>query len=119
MMTVVPSLEQAHENLLNQMIAFHGIVSEQPRLSSTKAQPALLRTAVSIKTYKSILSIMPHGQVVLMEAHSVINNVMEKVKKYVDEWIGYQALWWVLVILNRRAVMDIFLKLKERENLQK
>jgi len=38
MLTVVPSLEQAKLALLDQLFSWHGVITSQPRISSTRFQ---------------------------------------------------------------------------------
>jgi len=36
---------------------------------------------------------LPHGQKILFDAYSAVENVMQKVAEYVNEWIRQQTLW--------------------------
>lgn len=90
-MTVHPSIENATTSLLNQLFAFHGIISKQPRIVANRHQ-ATLRTEEDL-TYKSAILNMPNQMKVMFDAFRAVTSVMDKVSAYVKEWVRYQVLW--------------------------
>jgi dynein heavy chain 1 len=90
-MNVYPSIENATTSLFNQLFAFHGIVSKQPRIVANRHQ-ATLRTEED-PTYKSAILNMPSQTKVMFDAYRAITSVMSRVSTYVNEWIRYQVLW--------------------------
>lgn len=45
------------------------------------------------QTYRNLLTKLPDGESVLNEAYTAIENKMEEVESYVNEWLNYQSLW--------------------------
>ncbi|KAL3112905.1 hypothetical protein niasHT_015611 [Heterodera trifolii] len=88
---VVPSLEKARLSLFNQFLSWHGIVTNQTRISCNRFQ--VLQNNVDTQTYKSVLLKMPHSQQIIQETHFAIEDIMMKLGDYVSQWTRYQALW--------------------------
>ncbi|CAI4230233.1 unnamed protein product [Auanema sp. JU1783] len=88
---ISPSIEWTRARLLEQLTEWHAVVTNQPRISSTRFELAMNRELQT--TYKDVLCRLPSGLAVIMEAYNTIDNIMSKVEDYVNEWLRYQALW--------------------------
>ncbi|VDP11035.1 unnamed protein product [Soboliphyme baturini] len=91
-MYLSPSVEEARQNLLQQLFAWEAIVCTQSRISSTRYQVGAERSN-TITNYRNVLGILPEGQKCLDKAYACADDVISEVKSYVDDWLRYQALW--------------------------
>uniref|UniRef100_T1JGT9 Dynein heavy chain, cytoplasmic n=1 Tax=Strigamia maritima TaxID=126957 RepID=T1JGT9_STRMM len=91
MMYLHPSIEEARYNIMQQLFGWEAIVLALNRIQSTRYQVGLDKSTT--ETYKNLLSKLPDGLDVLDAAYTAIENRMESMKNYVDEWLTYQALW--------------------------
>ncbi|VDO27511.1 unnamed protein product [Onchocerca flexuosa] len=91
-MYVSPSIEQARAHLLDQLFAWQSVVTNQPRISSTRFQLTLTKDSTEA-TYRDVLAHLPQGQKIIEQAYDTVEKVMKEVADYVGEWLRYQALW--------------------------
>uniref|UniRef100_A0A915HKX7 Dynein heavy chain, cytoplasmic n=1 Tax=Romanomermis culicivorax TaxID=13658 RepID=A0A915HKX7_ROMCU len=91
-MYLSPSIEAARQNLLQQLFAWEAVVTTQTRISSNRYQVGFERSATGAN-YRNLLTKMPSGLTILEQAYSSVENLINKVKSYVGEWLRYQALW--------------------------
>uniref|UniRef100_A0A8R1U2J5 Dynein heavy chain, cytoplasmic n=1 Tax=Onchocerca volvulus TaxID=6282 RepID=A0A8R1U2J5_ONCVO len=91
-MYVSPSIEQARAHLLDQLFAWQSVVTNQPRISSTRFQLTLTKGSTEA-TYRDVLAHLPQGQKIIEQAYHAVEKVMKEVSDYVGEWLRYQALW--------------------------
>ncbi|VDN07087.1 unnamed protein product [Thelazia callipaeda] len=90
-MYISPSIEQARAHLLDQLFAWQSVVTNQPRISSTRFQVVILFYTET--TYRDVLAHLPQGQKSIEHAYDAVEKVMKEVADYVNEWLRYQALW--------------------------
>ena len=86
-----PSIEDCRYNILQQLFQWQAVVTSQDRIQSTRYQVGLDRPVT--QTYKDLLTKLPGGPPTLERAYFVIEKTITDVKKYVEEWLRYQALW--------------------------
>ncbi|MCP9259197.1 Dynein heavy chain, cytoplasmic [Dirofilaria immitis] len=91
-MYVSPNIEQARAHLLDQLFAWQSVITNQPRISSTRFQLTLAKDSTEA-TYRDVLAHLPQGQKVIEQAYDTVEKVMKEVADYVGEWLRYQALW--------------------------
>ncbi|VBB28797.1 unnamed protein product, partial [Acanthocheilonema viteae] len=91
-MYVSPSIEQARAHLLDQLFAWQSVITNQPRISSTRFQLTLTKDSTEA-TYRDVLAHLPQGQKIIEQAYNTVEKVMKEVTDYVGEWLRYQALW--------------------------
>lgn len=122
-MYLSPSVEEARQNLLEQLFAWQAIITSQPRITSTRYQVGLDRSAGDT-TYRNLLAKLPGGIGVLEAAYDAVEQLINKVRGFVQvsrpkvhtympviggwkrfyrfcyyfkcflqEWLRYQALW--------------------------
>ncbi len=90
-MYLFPSLEDCRYNILQQFFSWQAVVTSQERIQSTRYQVGLDRP--SIETYKDVLIKLPGGNAIIEKAYGSVENTLDNVTAYVDEWLRYQALW--------------------------
>ncbi|KAK0424238.1 hypothetical protein QR680_008567 [Steinernema hermaphroditum] len=91
-MSISPSMEQARSMLLDQLYVWQAVITQQKRISSTRYQLTLNRDAIE-SSYRNVLSRLPQGQKVPEKAYTAVDNVLQQVSEYVNEWLRHQALW--------------------------
>ncbi|KAF8367390.1 dhc-1 [Pristionchus pacificus] len=89
---ISPTMEDAKAALLEQLYEWHGVVTGQARISSTRFQLTIDQQA-SKRTYKEVLAKLPGGLTLLDKAFNTIEKLTSEVDEYVAEWLRYQALW--------------------------
>ena len=55
------------------------------------------------QTYRDILTRLPGGNKVLESAYETVEFTITSVKNYVDEWLRYQALWDLQVMIRQEG----------------
>lgn len=115
--TVVPTLEKARSSLFAQLFAWHGIITEQPRISSTRFQvisqlpllfnilfKAIQQTQEAL-TYKAVLLKMPKKEQMLVEAYNFLKNqaIWDLQQDILFERLGTDLSKWM-------EVMNYFVK---------
>lgn len=88
-MYMYPSLEDCRSLILKQFFAWQAVVTSQEKIQSTRYQVGLDRPTV--QTYRDLLTKIPKETI--ENAYTEIEDILEKVKVYVREWLNYQALW--------------------------
>lgn len=91
-MYLSPTVEEARQNLLQQLFAWEAIITTQQRVSSTRYQVSL-EAKPTEQTYRHLLSKLPEGQSSLESAYGAVENLINNVRGYVGEWLRYQSLW--------------------------
>ena len=86
-----PSIEDCRYTILQQLFAWQAVVTSQERIQSTRYQVGLDRPAT--QTYRGLLTKLPGGKKVSELAYEMVENTIDAVSKYVEEWLSYQALW--------------------------
>uniref|UniRef100_A0A915D7E3 AAA+ ATPase domain-containing protein n=1 Tax=Ditylenchus dipsaci TaxID=166011 RepID=A0A915D7E3_9BILA len=90
LINVVPSLDKARLLLLAQFFAWHGVVTSQLRITTNRYQ---LQQNSDVFTYRDVLMKLPHGQQVIKDALLAVDDCMQNLADYVNQWTQYQALW--------------------------
>ncbi|CAN7982336.1 unnamed protein product [Ixodes hexagonus] len=90
-MYLSPSIEESRFSLLEQLFAWENIVLSQTRIQSTRYQVGLERP--TSQTYRNLLTVMPDGANLLERCYGAIEQTVDQMEQYVDEWLRYQALW--------------------------
>lgn len=90
-MYIFPSLEDCRYLILQQLFSWQAVVTSQERIQSTRYQVGLDRPTV--RTFRDLLTKLPGSSQILESAYRSIENILDQVSKYVDEWLRYQSLW--------------------------
>jgi dynein heavy chain 1 len=88
---VYPPGEEVRQQLTQKLFAWQAIATSHPRIQSSRYQVGLEKGSAT--TYKDLLAKLPGGHTTLEASYSAIENKMEEVTKYVNEWLCYQSLW--------------------------
>lgn len=88
-----PPLEEARVNWIGQLHDWLGIITNLPRIQSSRYDEGLShRKDSSInRTFLELIPKLPKGM--LEKAYGIIETKLEEVQKYVNVWLQYQALW--------------------------
>lgn len=82
-MYLSPSIEEARQNLLEQLFAWQAIITSQPRITATRYQVGLDRSAGDT-TYRNLLAKLPAGTNVVEDAYDAIEQLIVKVRAFVQ-----------------------------------
>ncbi|XP_071963522.1 cytoplasmic dynein 1 heavy chain 1-like [Antedon mediterranea] len=89
-----PPIEEARFQLMQQLFGWQQIVTSQRRLESSRYQVGVdHHESAKHSVYRSLLTKLPAGPIVLEEAYRAIDNTLNQVKEYVKVWLQYQSLW--------------------------
>uniref|UniRef100_A0A2P2HXP1 Dynein heavy chain, cytoplasmic n=1 Tax=Hirondellea gigas TaxID=1518452 RepID=A0A2P2HXP1_9CRUS len=86
-----PSMEEARYQIMQQFFAWQAIVTSQNRIQSTRYQVGLDRPTIQV--YRNLIMMIPEGNAGTISAYKAIDEVVQQVNTYVQEWLQYQALW--------------------------
>ncbi|XP_015784706.1 dynein heavy chain, cytoplasmic isoform X1 [Tetranychus urticae] len=90
-MYISPSIEEARFNLLQQLFAWENVALLLNRIESTRYQVGLDRS--SVPQYRMLLKKMADGHTAIEQAYEAIEDKIQQMKVYVDQWLRYQSLW--------------------------
>lgn len=90
-MHVSPSIEEARHNLMQQLFDWMNYVLTLNRIESTRYQVGLDRS--SIGPYKNVLTLLPEGLGHLESAYKTIEEQINQMQEYIQQWLAYQSLW--------------------------
>lgn len=98
-MFLSPSIEEARQNLLQQLFSWEAIITTQSRISSTRYQVSKfflvnfryyiwffqvgLDRSSAPATYRNLLAKLPAGQIALNDVYTAVENRVNNVKAYV------------------------------------
>ncbi|XP_055383630.1 dynein heavy chain, cytoplasmic isoform X2 [Condylostylus longicornis] len=117
-MYLYPSIEEARFQITQQLFAWEAIVTSQTRLQSSRYQVGLDKPV--LQTYRNLLTKLPAGSDTLEHAYEAIENKINEVHNYVDEWLRYQSLWDLQPdILYGRLGEDVNLWIKCLNDIKK
>ncbi|KAK3093975.1 hypothetical protein FSP39_022394 [Pinctada imbricata] len=88
-----PPIEEARVNIMQELFGWEAVITSLPRIKHSRYQVGLDVESESESTYRSVLTKLPGGQIVLEDAYSAIQNVMKELSSYVNVWLRYQSLW--------------------------
>ncbi|XP_012938795.1 cytoplasmic dynein 1 heavy chain 1 [Aplysia californica] len=93
LMYVSPPTEDAQFKILQELFAWEAVVTSLPRIQHSRYQVGLQSESEAEITYRSVLTKLPDGPIVLENAYSAIQKTVEEFCKYVNVWLRYQSLW--------------------------
>lgn len=91
LMYVHPSIEEARYSLLQQFFAWQNVILTQNRIESTRYQVGLDRPAAA--QYRGLLTKMDDGIKALDDAYTAVENKINQMNIYINQWLTYQSLW--------------------------
>ena len=89
-----PPPETAREQLFHQLQEYLGVITNIPRIQSSRFQVGMVAPADQLRsqiTYRSVLAVVQPAD--LLKIYRVIDECYSSVNKYVQVWLQYQALW--------------------------